>query len=107
MLLAAEQGVPDEVLRDNRGWTPEEWDATRHGLVERGLVEVDAGDHHGRGGVACRYRGRHRHGGTREPFAALDDQGIRQLVEGLDPLATAIAGSGLIPYPNPMGVPRP
>ena len=38
-------------------------------------------------------------------FAAAPPEAVDELMRGLEPLARAVAASGLIPYPNPIGVP--
>jgi hypothetical protein len=41
------------------------------------------------------------------PVDRLGPEGLEELCAGLAPLATAVAGSGLVPYPNPVGLPAP
>ena len=102
MLFAAEQDVPVDVLRDNRGWTVAEWDATRAALAARGLLTA-SGDLTADGRavrVAVEAATDARAG---EAFVGLDTD---VLVRALDPLARAVVASGLLPFPNPMGLPR-
>lgn len=105
LLLAAEQGVPDEVLRDNRGWTVEEWDGARAALMEAGRIEGGALTAAGRE-VRARVEAA-TDPAAAEPWAALGEGAVAQVINALDPLAQVIAASGTIPYPNPMGLPRP
>ena len=37
----------------------------------------------------------------------LSDQALEELVGVLSACATDVAASGLVPFPNPMGLPRP
>jgi uncharacterized protein YceH (UPF0502 family) len=106
LLLAAEQGSPAELLRDNRGWTLEEWDDAATRLHRRGLLD----------GAALTDAGRQLRAkieATTDSLAlaplvgALGDQGARQLIDLLTPAANAVAASGAIPFPNPMGLNYP
>ncbi len=106
LLAAGTKGIAPEVLRDNRGWSEEDWDAATVVLASRGLLHRD-----GRATDA----GRTLHA----EVEALTD---RLAAAGLPrPSATApwrscsarwsraprdVAASGLLPFPNPMGLPR-
>jgi hypothetical protein len=106
VLLAAEAGVPTELLRSSRGWTEEEWTAATDRLRERGLVDTDgAATDAGRDLRALVERA--TDAAARVLFAAAPRDAAQQIVEGLDPVAREIAASGMIPYPNPIGVPVP
>lgn len=106
VLVAATKGVPVELLRDNRGWSEEEWDAATARLAARGLLHAD-----GRATDA----GRTLHGEVEEltddlaepATAGLSDQALAELHGVLSACAAEVASSGLVPFPNPMGVPRP
>ncbi len=105
LLAVGTKGIPAEVLRDNRGWSEEEWGAGRERLAVRGLLHAD-----GRATDA----GRTVHGEVEdltdrlaEPaYAALSDGALGDLHGALSACATDIAASGLLPFPNPMGLPR-
>jgi hypothetical protein len=105
VLYAADAGVPVELLRDNRGWTEEEWEAARSRLQTRGLVDADgAATDAGRNLRTMLERA--TDAAARVLFAAAPRDAIAQLVDGLDPIARDVAASGVIPYPNPVGVPN-
>lgn len=103
-LHAAEHGTPHEVLRPNRGWDDDAWASAAAGLESRGLVDdgglTDAGRE---------LRARVEH--TTDELAAspvdrvLDDGARTALVDRLTGAAAQVAASGVIPYPNPMGLP--
>ncbi len=103
--FAATGAVPRERLQSARGWTDEEWDAAERGLESRGwladglLTEVGRA---GRQAVEDRTDAL-----AAAPYAALGQDGCNRLHELLAPLAAAIAASGAVPYPNPIGVPVP
>jgi hypothetical protein len=105
VLAAAVAGVPPEVLRDNRGWSSGQWDGARAELTRRGLVGPDG---------AVTDDGRALHQAVEAltdhlaegPYAALSDDAVNALYGDVLPCARALQGSGLLPFPNPMGLPR-
>jgi uncharacterized protein YceH (UPF0502 family) len=103
-LLAAERHVPPELLRDNRGWSIEQWDHAARRLNHRGLLDGDQLTDAGR-------RLRAEIEATTDSLAlaplvgALEDSGAAALIDLLTPSARAVAASGEIPFPNPMGLP--
>lgn len=104
-LLVADQGVPVEVVRDNRGWTVEQWDEAGQRLARRGLLDHD--DLSEAGGALRRDVEDLTDSLAEAPFAlALGSRETRELIDALSPAASAIARSDVIPYPNPMGLPR-
>jgi hypothetical protein len=105
LLAAGTKGVAPEVLRDNRGWSEEDWDAATAVLAARGLLHPD-----GRATDA----GRTLHAEVEALTDRLAEPAYRTLSDGaLDDLSGALAwcagdvvASGLLPFPNPMGLPR-
>ena len=103
-LHAAEHGTPHDLLRDNRGWTKEEWAAAEARLADRGLLvdrRLTADGLELRRAIEAETDRR-----SAEPLdAALGAGAQDDLLAALQAPAAAIAGSGVIPYPNPMGLP--
>jgi len=105
LLAAGTKAIPTEVFRENRGWSEEEWESALEALRGRGLLHGD-----GRATDA----GRTLHGAVEdltdrlaEPaYAALSDGARGDLHGALSGCAADIAASGLVPFPNPMGLPR-
>jgi hypothetical protein len=93
------------VLRDNRGWSEADWDGAVLTLTGAGLLHAD-----GRATDA----GRTLHGRVEEltdelaepAYAALSDQALTELHGVLSACAADVVTSGLLPFPNPMGLPR-
>jgi hypothetical protein len=87
-----------------RGWTDEQWDAARERLADRGLLGADG---------TLTEAGRELHAAVEEatdqsaerPWVLLGEDGLAELIEVLIPLAVACAQ--VVPYPSPIGVPRP
>jgi hypothetical protein len=104
LLAVGTKAVPPELLRDNRGWSEEEWERASTGLAARGLLHVD-----GRATDA----GRTLHASIEEqtdrlaaaPFAGLGDAALADLHGALVACAREIVASGVLPFPNPMGLP--
>ena len=106
LIYALGSGFPGEILRQSRDWTEDEWADGVARLVDRGLL-VDATT------VTDEGRVLHEH-----IEITTDDLALRALVAGigdadavlaladeLTPLARAISGSGILPFPNPTGIP--
>jgi hypothetical protein len=106
VLYAGQAGIPAELLRDSRGWTVEEWDAAAARLRDRGLVDgADAATDAGRNLRTMVERA--TDAAARVLYAAAPVETIARLTEELEPLARDVAASGVIPYPNPIGLPSP
>ena len=105
-LHAAEHATPHELLQPNRGWDDDAWTAAATRLETHGLVDAGSLTDAGR---TLRDRIEHR---TDElawaPIErALDADAFTALVDALSPAAETVTESGTIPFPNPMGLPRP
>ncbi len=93
-----------EQLQPNRGWTDSEWDDAAQALVRRGWLADD-------GRPTAAGQAAHRAVESRtdrlavQPWTALDQAEQRRLAELLTPLAEA--ATTVLPYPNPIGLPRP
>jgi hypothetical protein len=93
-----------ETMQPIRGWSDEQWDAAQERLADRGLVDADG---------AITEAGRELHVAVEQatdraaerPWARLGDAGVTELAEALTPLAVACAQ--VVPYPSPIGVPKP
>jgi hypothetical protein len=105
VLAAGIKATPVEVLRDNRGWSEADWEGAVATLTGAGLVRAD-----GRATDA----GRTLHGRVEEltdelaepTYAALSDLALEELHGALAACAADVVASGLLPFPNPMGLPR-
>jgi hypothetical protein len=107
LVYALGAGFPGEVLQQSRAWTDEEWSAGVERLVARGLL-VDA--------FAPTEAGRALHDHIED---TTDELALRALLEGLGgvdavaaladeltPVAQAVTASGILPVPNPIGLPE-
>jgi hypothetical protein len=102
---AAAGGAPVGALQPNRGWTDEEWSAAARRLTERGWLAGNELTAVGAAGRQAIEEATDR--GAERGFATLSADERRELDALLERLAGPVVDSGVIPYPNPMGVPRP
>lgn len=104
LLVSATEGSPAEILRDNRGWSEQEWRDGAEELWRRGLLHDD-----GRATTVGFEIRRSVESLTdrlaRPPFATMADGEVTTLHSALLACARQIQGSGLYPFPNPMGLP--
>ncbi len=103
-LLIASQNLPVEVFRESRGWTDQQWTDGERRLRERGFLS----------GHSLTALGRQTHDEIEritdslayEPIAkALSTTAIDDLIGRLTPTAIEVSSSGVLPFPNPMGLP--
>jgi hypothetical protein len=103
VLFGASEGVDREVLRPNRGWSDAEWDSAADRLAGRGLLD-DAGVT-----PAGRELRRTIEAGTdrlaARPYRGLEAADLRILLEKLGAATDALLATGVIPFPNPIGLP--
>lgn len=103
-MIALEQGNDPDDLQRTRGWSAAAWAAAVDRCRARGLVD-------GAGGLTDAGRALRREIEettdrlARSPWAVLIDADRNRLLTALTPAAEAISRSGVIRYPNPMGLP--
>ncbi len=104
VLIAIEQGNSPDDLQRTRGWTADEWDAAVDRCRIKGLVDADSG---------LTDAGRSLRDDVEvttdrlaaQPFESLTADARQALLDSLTPPALAVVRSGLIRFPNPMGLP--
>ncbi|AEV84525.1 hypothetical protein ACWT_3502 [Actinoplanes sp. SE50] len=92
-----------EQLQPNRGWTDSEWDAAARALAQRGWLDRE-GRPTERGAAAHRGVEARTDQLAAQPWTALSPADQSRLAHLVTPLTVAVAA--VVPYPNPMGVPR-
>ena len=103
VLFAASEGIPPETFSENRGWSAGEWEGARRRLESRGLME---GVHISAAGAGLRRSIEYRTDElARSPWASLAPEERAVLDAGLGSVAAAVLASGVIPFPNPIGLP--
>jgi hypothetical protein len=104
LLAAGTLGVPADLLRDNRGWSEPQWDEAVTRLAGRGLLGAD-----GVATAAAVELHRRLEAMTDDlaapAFADLADDDVANLHGALWGCAAQVQASGLIPFPNPIGLP--
>lgn len=105
VLHRAESNTPVELLRDNRGWTADEWDDAQERLARRGVVDRD-----GRLTAAGRQLRWDIEATTDRLAGSLlrdrPESDIARVTSLLEVIAAPVLDADLIPFPNPMGLPR-
>jgi hypothetical protein len=99
-------GPQRAALQANRGWSDTEWSAAEGRLAERGWL-TPGGDLTAEGAAARAGVEAATDAAAAVAFAGLSAAELDELAALLAPPAAAVVGSGAVPYPNPMGVPRP
>jgi hypothetical protein len=98
--------MPRSIIQTNRGWTDDEWDAAVTSLADRGLLDAE-----GRLTPAGRDLRADLEAATdrlaTSPVDAIGDDAAEEAIALAVPLSRAVFGSGTLPLPNPVGVPRP
>ncbi|WP_067568066.1 SCO6745 family protein [Nocardia acidivorans] len=99
VLFAAVTGSAPAMWQANRGWSESDWAAAQERLESRGLLAD--------GALADNGRDLRAHIESRTDALAMtayaDVPGIAEALTALTPIAKSVAGSGAVPYPNPMG----
>jgi len=99
VLQAAAGVVPRERLQAARAWTDEQWDAAARRLRERGWLD-GAGEL-----TPVGVDGRAAIEAQTDALASVPGVDLRAVIEALAPVTAAVAASGIITYPNPIGLP--
>lgn len=105
VLITAEGTVPAEVITPSRGWPVEEWQAAIDRMQARGLLASGGLTDAGREMRASIESMTDRL--AAQPWDSLGEDGCKRLELLLHEPIDAIIDSGLIPFPNPMGLPQP
>ena len=105
-VTAVASGTVDAArMRASRGWSEEDWQAAVDRLAERGLLDR-SGALTPRGTALRAEVEATTERLALEPWEHLGPDGTQRLGELLDPIARRIVDSGVLPYPNPIGLPR-
>jgi len=103
-LMVAAGRIRREALQPHRGWTDEEWDGALARLRARGWLDavgaVTAAGREARAGVEALTDRL-----AAAPWDHLGAESTARLAALLAPLVERIDAAGVIPYPNPMGLP--
>jgi hypothetical protein len=98
--------ISREMTQPTRGWSDEDWLASRRRLQAAGLLNRD--------GRLTKTGGALRHDleGVTDRLAAgpverLGETGIKEAIELAVPVSRHLIDTGVIPVPNPIGAPRP
>ncbi|MFE3649622.1 hypothetical protein [Streptomyces sp. NPDC059122] len=106
VLTAATGRVPEGTMREDRGWTEQEWAAAADRLRSRGLLDA-----HGDPTAQGRHERTHIEAETDRLAARLlrplSEADTDHLLELLQPVVRRILAADVLPFPNPIGLPHP
>ncbi|MFE7296496.1 hypothetical protein [Streptomyces sp. NPDC057579] len=106
VLTAATGRVPEGTVREDRGWTEQEWAAAADRLRSRGLLDA-----HGDPTAQGRHERTHIEAETDRLAARLlrplSEADTDHLLELLQPVVRRILAADVLPFPNPIGLPHP
>ncbi len=105
VLLAADHRIPAAVLRDSRGWTEEEWERASVRLGRLGLLDDSTALTERGAAMRARIEEVTDTLATRA-YEPIGEDGVDHLLDVLGGAARGVSSSGVVPYPNPMGLPR-
>jgi hypothetical protein len=103
---AATGAISRELVQKGRGWSDDEWERSRRRLQLEGVLDRD-GRLTKQGGALRRELEDTTDRLASAPLERLGEAGVERLVESLAPVSRHIFDIGLLPEPNPIGVPRP
>jgi hypothetical protein len=94
------------IIQPSRGWSDHEWDQSLHRLQARGLLDRDARLTRTGGALRTEIEA------TTDRLAAgpverLGQTGVERVIELATPISRHLIDTGVVPVPNPIGVPRP
>ena len=103
VLMDAEGTIPGELQRAFRGWSEEEWNAAADALRERGLLDSEA---------KLTVNGKQLRSDIEattdrlalEAYRAIGRDGVDELASHMKVLTRAILESGVMAFPNPIGL---
>jgi hypothetical protein len=104
--FAATGAISRAMVQPTRGWTDEDWAQSSRRLQARGLL--DSGGRLTKTGGALRrdvedLTDRLAAG----PVERLGSTGVERAIDLATPISRHLMGTGTVPFPNPVGSPRP
>ncbi|QMU67369.1 hypothetical protein [Streptacidiphilus sp. P02-A3a] len=97
--------VSRELIMTSRGWTEQEWEQARRRLNARGLLDRDSRLTKS-GGVLRREIENATDRLAADPVTRLGASGVERAISLAAPLSRHLIDTGVVPVPNPIGVPR-
>ena len=95
-----------DAIEPHRGWAPEDWAAAETRLMDRDILGSD-GALTPRGQELREEIERVTDEVSLRPWNVLGPDGITEVAQRVSGPVRAILASGIIPFPNPMGLPQP
>lgn len=99
-------GVTRELIQPNRGWTDYEWNAAIGRIQSLGILDPE-GNLTDLGRRTRQYIEDTTDRLAHHPIDVAGDDNVRAAIEAAVPLSRHLVDHGVVPVPNPIGVPRP
>jgi hypothetical protein len=106
VVLSATGAVPRSSIEPFRGWSDQDWAAAGKRLEARGWLD-SSGRLTKEGGTAHALLEQRTDELAIAPWRLLSDKECRRLHELMMTILRPVLASDVVPYPNPIGVPRP
>ena len=106
LTFVATGAITRNLIQPSRGWTDEDWEQSVRRLQARGLLDRD-GRLTKTGGALRRDVEELTDRLASGPVERLGSTGVERVIELATPVSRHLIDTGLIPVPNPIGVPRP
>jgi hypothetical protein len=103
---AATGAFPRSLIQPTRGWTDADWDASVRRLQARGLLD-SGGRLTKTGGTLRRDIESLTDRLAAGPVERVGETGVKELIALAAPVSRSLMDNGVVPVPNPVGVPRP
>jgi hypothetical protein len=97
---------PRSLIQPTRGWTDADWAASERRLQARGLLD-SGGRLTKTGGTLRRDVEAVTDRLAAGPVERIGETGVKAAIELAAPVSRSLMDGGVIPVPNPVGVPRP
>ena len=106
VLSVASGASTAELLQQSRRWSTDDWERATEGLVERGVLTA-SGALTEQGAALKERIERATDRLAAGPYGALGGEERSRLIEITERLARHLTDAGAMPFPNPIGLPRP
>jgi hypothetical protein len=106
LTFVATGAIARDLIQPSRGWTDEDWEQSVRRLQARGLLDRD-GRLTKTGGALRRDVEELTDRLASGPVERLGSTGVERVIELATPVSRHLIDTGLIPMPNPIGLPRP
>ena len=106
LTFVATGAITREIIQPSRGWSDDDWQQASHRLQARGLLDRD-GRLTKTGGALRREVEDLTDRLAAAPVERLGETGVKRAIDVASLVSRCLIDGGVVPVPNPIGVPRP